>query len=80
MNLGNLSSLNKIPDYLVKFLLNYIINISSAFAHAHSNNLVHGNFNPTKVVGQKVSGSENLNFVLTNFEPWNVECLLKKMQ
>lgn len=50
MNLGNLSSLDKIPDYYVKMLLGYVIQISKAFAHTHSNGLVHGNFNLSKVI------------------------------
>ena len=51
--MGHISVMKQIPDFYVSFVLRYIIQIARAFAHAHKNNLVHGNFNLTKVVVQK---------------------------
>ena len=60
MDLGNLSALDKIPDYYVQMLLGYIIQISRAFAHTHSHGLVHGNFNLSKVIAQKFKTNSEL--------------------
>lgn len=53
MNLGSLSGLPCIPDFYMRFLLGYIIQISRSMAHAHRSNLVHGNFNLSKVLVQR---------------------------
>lgn len=54
MQLGNLSSLKQIPEYYVNCLLRFIIHVTRAFAHAHENNIVHGNFNLSRVIAQKL--------------------------
>jgi hypothetical protein len=61
MNLGNLSSLKSIPEYFVNCLLKFIIHVTRAFAHAHENNIVHGNFNLARVVAQKIEDRNILN-------------------
>lgn len=69
MNLGNLSGLPKIPEFYVRCLFNYIIQISEAMAHAHSNDLTHGNFGLSKILVQRtisknkqVQGKNKANF------------------
>jgi len=75
--------------------------VSDALAHSHEYNLVHGNFNLSKVVAQKFQTKidqivvearefQNLtpeklqqmfsqfNFIIVNYEPWNVEKLMGK--
>jgi hypothetical protein len=54
MSLGNLATLNQIPKYLVKFLLQYIIGIAEVLEHAHKHDLVHGCFNLSKVAVQQL--------------------------
>ena len=54
MNLGNLSGLPKIPEFYMRCLLGFIIQISRAFSHCHKHNLVHGNFNLSKVLVQRI--------------------------
>lgn len=49
MELGNLGVLPSIPRFLIKFLLQYCIAVSEVFIHSHSHDLVHGNFNLSKV-------------------------------
>lgn len=53
-NLGNLSGLPQIPRFYVALLLEYIIQVSRAMCYAHKHNCVHGNFNLSKVIAQKV--------------------------
>ena len=53
MKLGNLASLETIPDVYIKLLFKYAIGISEAFAHAHSHDVVHGAFDLSKVLLQK---------------------------
>ena len=53
-NLGNLSGLPQIPSFYAKLLLEYIIHVSRAMCYAHKHNCVHGNFNLSKVIAQKV--------------------------
>ena len=53
-NLGNLSGLPQIPSFYAKLLLEYIIHVSRAMYYAHKHNCVHGNFNLSKVIAQKV--------------------------
>ena len=50
MKLGNLSGLPKIPICYLSFLLDYIQQISVSLAHAHSHDLVHTEFNLSKVL------------------------------
>ena len=52
MNLGQLSGLRAIPEFYVRFLLGYIIQVSRAMAHAHRNGLVHGRFDLSRVLVQ----------------------------
>ena len=52
MNLGQMSGLSTIPDFYVRFLLGYIIQISRAMAHAHRNRLIHGHFDLSRVLVQ----------------------------
>lgn len=54
MNLGNLSALKEVPQFYYGCLLQYIMKMSLAFIHAHSNDLIHGNFNLSKVISQKM--------------------------
>lgn len=56
--LGNLSQFSKIPQFYVRFLLGFIIQISRALSHAHKNDLVHSNLDLSKVLAQKISLSE----------------------
>jgi hypothetical protein len=102
MNLGQMSALNTIPDYYVRFLLGYVIQVSRAMAHAHRNGLVHGHFDLSRVLvqsyrlnskerealgGGQDSGrrsllrrtslnfldpTRNYNFMVGNFEPYQV--------
>jgi hypothetical protein len=55
LDLGNLSSLPAIPEHYQRILIGYIIQISRSLAYAHQHNLVHGNFNLSKVLCQKVA-------------------------
>lgn len=55
LNLGNLSSLPAIPEHYQRILIGYIIQTSRSLAYAHRHNLVHGNFNLSKVLCQKVA-------------------------
>ena len=50
MNMGNLSQLSKIPDYYMKCFLSYIIQVSRAMSYAHKNNLIHGQFDLSRVL------------------------------
>lgn len=52
MNLGQMSGLKTIPEFYVRFLLGYVIQVSRAMAHAHSNKLVHGHFDLSRVLVQ----------------------------
>ena len=52
-NLGSLSALSEIPEFLLQSLLLYIIQVSSALKHAHEHGLVHGNFNLSKTLFQR---------------------------
>ena len=52
-NLGNLSANSKIPNFLIKFMLKYVIQISRALAHTHKHGLIHGNLCLSKVMVQK---------------------------
>ena len=60
MQLGNLSSLKMIPEYYVNCILRFIIHVTRALSHAHENNIVHGNFNLSRVVAQKMDVKKNL--------------------
>ena len=53
MNLGNLSGLPRIPEFYLRCLFNFIIQISEAMAHAHSHDLIHGNFGLSKILVQR---------------------------
>ena len=55
LDLGNLSSLPAIPEHYQRILIGYIIQTSRSLAYAHGHNLVHGNFNLSKVLCQKVA-------------------------
>jgi serine/threonine protein kinase len=67
MNLRNLQ--DGIPQHLLKMVYQYIIQISNAFAIAHSSNLMHGDFNLSQVICD-----ENFsNFKMINFRPWLVK-------
>lgn len=55
LKVGNFQSYTKIPDAYVRLLLGYIIQISSAMAHAHRNGLVHGNLKLSKVLVQRIN-------------------------
>jgi len=59
LNLGNLSGLPRIPEYYIRCLLGYIIQISRAMAHAHENGLVHGKFNLSKILVQQKTLKES---------------------
>ena len=59
MKLDNLSILKHIPDFYVSFIFRYIIQIARAFARCHKNNLVHGNFDFSKVLAQKPPTIQN---------------------
>lgn len=52
-NLGNLSGLSKIPEFYMRFLLGYIIQVSRALAHAHEHDLIHGKLDLSKVIAQQ---------------------------
>ena len=88
MDLGNLSGLPKIPQYYLQFLLSYISQISVSLAHAHNHDLVHTNFNLSKVLIQNSeSFKKRIHFEhneqvykyhITNFEPYVVYKYLKK--
>ena len=53
-NLGNLSALNRIPEFYAKHLIQLIIDISGAMAHAHKHDLTHCDFNLSKIIAQKI--------------------------
>lgn len=88
MQLGHLSALAEIPQELQQLVLLYIIDVSKIFAHVHSHQLVHGNFNLSKTLFQRrsqhssastkdiLSSAEKPRFFVTNFEPWKVDQLL----
>ena len=59
MQLGNLSSLKQIPEFYVNCVLKFIIHVTRAFAHAHENNIIHGNFNLSRVIAQKIECEDN---------------------
>ena len=54
LNLSNLSNYPKIPEFYMRALLGYMIQISRTLAHAHKHGLVHGALNLSKVLVQKV--------------------------
>ena len=54
MNLGNLSAMKEIPRYYIGMILQYVMQVSLGFIHAHSNDLTHGHFNLSKVIAQKM--------------------------
>ena len=54
MDLGNLSALEKIPEFYIKTVLKYLITISKAFSFCHKFDLVHGNFGLTKVLAHTI--------------------------
>lgn len=60
LRLGHLSALEKIPDFYVTILVGFIMQISSAMAHAHKYGLVHGNLSPAKILVQKLPTNQNL--------------------
>ena len=106
LNLGNLSGPTKIPEFYVRCLLDYIIQISKAMSHAHKHDLVHGSFSLSKILAQsrktdnkdatridKVKNTSqckrastlksdqrhgNYNFMVTNFEPFEVLKMMRK--
>jgi hypothetical protein len=59
MNIANFQMLNIIPDFYIIFLTKYIMDISNAFSYAHKHHLVHGNFNLSKVIAQKLKYSSS---------------------
>ena len=59
-NLGNLSALNRIPEFYIKHLIQYIVNISAGLAQAHKHDLIHGDFNLSKVIAQKIKIEEKV--------------------
>ena len=59
-NLGNLSALNRIPEFYIKHLIQYIVNISASLAQAHNHDLIHGDFNLSKVIAQKIKIEEKV--------------------
>ena len=50
MNLGSLAGLPAIPNFYMRFLLGYIIQISKSMAHAHRHGLCHGKFDLSKIM------------------------------
>ena len=118
MNLGNLSAMKEIPKYYITMILQYIMQTSLGFIQAHSNDLIHGHFNLSKVIAQKMDvvfdkessfqknneAVENMAspkkdkekpegelafdavnmpdyyYLLTNFEPWAVDQMMKNFQ
>jgi hypothetical protein len=54
LGLGNLNMCERIPDDYVVLLLNYVIQVVAALRHAHEHDLVHGNFDLSKVLVQKI--------------------------
>lgn len=81
--LENISALPSIPDQYFKSLLLYIVQISRALSHCHKHDLVHGNYNMSKVMVQRLGEGtvthtktdhnfNEINFILANFEPYQV--------
>ena len=67
MHLGNLSALKEVPHFYYGFLCRYMQKISLAFIHAHDQNLIHGNFNLSKVIAQRLAkNKENKNVTSSN--------------
>lgn len=50
LNLGNLSGLPCIPEFYLRCLLGFIIQISKTLAHMHKHDLIHGKFDLTRVL------------------------------
>ena len=50
LKLGNLSAMKDLPRYYILMILQYIMQVSLGFIHAHSQDLSHGNFNLSKVI------------------------------
>jgi len=50
MNMGNMASYSKIPEYYMKMFLGYLMQVSKAMSHAHKNNLVHGKYDLSKII------------------------------
>jgi len=58
LNLGNLSALNRIPEFYIKHLIQFMIDISGSMAHAHAHDLIHGEINLSKIIAQKIKLNE----------------------
>lgn len=52
MDLGNLSGLQKIPDFYIRFLIGYMVQVADALSYAHKQELIHGKFDLSKVIIQ----------------------------
>ena len=60
------------------------MDVSKSFAYTHKHDLIHGNFNLSKVIAQKFKNSKNItnnkhsqnkiyediNFIVSNYEPY----------
>jgi len=50
LKLGNLSAMKDLPRSYILLILQYIMQVSLGFIHAHSQDLIHGNFNLSRVI------------------------------
>jgi hypothetical protein len=85
MKLGNLSALNRIPEFYSKHLIQFIIDISGSMAHAHQHNLIHGEFNLSKIIAQKIKIEDSMvKSIIERRKVLNKKCLeeldFKRMQ
>lgn len=58
LNLGNLSSLAKIPEFYIRFLIGFVIQVSKTLSHMHKYDLAHGKFDLSRVLVKKMKISE----------------------
>ena len=58
MDLGNLSGHAKIPEYYIRCFLGYVVQVSQAMSYAHKHNLIHGQFDLSKVIIQQQTVDE----------------------
>ena len=88
INLPHFSQMKAIPELYIKALFLYIIQVSKAMAHAHKHGLVHGKFDLSKVIIQRMKYTtinptydhnfNEFNYYVTNFEPFSVFAIMYK--
>ena len=88
LNLIHFSQMRQIPELYVKALFLYIIQVSKALGHAHKHGLVHGKFDLSKVIIQRMKFSSlnpdydhtfnEFNYYVTSFEPFTVFRMMKE--